>query len=86
MVGATTTLLMFLSPVFYPLSSLPVGFRGILGLNPLTHAIEEARSVLIWGRAPDPLSLLIATVAAAAFAWLGFVWFQKTRKGFADVL
>ena len=30
--------------------------------------------------------LAVYLLAATMFAWLGFLWFQKTRKGFADVL
>ncbi|MNP57318.1 hypothetical protein D3C76_1521350 [compost metagenome] len=55
-------------------------------LNPLTFIIEQSRNVLIWGRIPDWLGLGVYTLAAAVVAWLGFVFFQKTRKGFADVL
>lgn len=85
-VGALTTLLMFLSPVFYPMSSLPPAYQRLLALNPLTKVIEQSRAVLIWGRTPSLDSMLVATLIAAAIAWLGFVWFQKTRSGFADVL
>jgi lipopolysaccharide transport system permease protein len=42
--------------------------------------------VLFWGRVPDMATYLVYLLGAALVAWLGFVWFQKTRKGFADVL
>jgi len=54
--------------------------------NPLTFIIEQAREVLIWGHSPNWTGLGIYTVAANVVAWVGYVWFQKTRKGFADVL
>lgn len=85
-VGIVTTVLMFLSPIFYPVSALPEKYRHILFLNPLTFIIEQARNVLYWGRMPDFLSLGLYLLAAALIAWLGFAFFQKTRKGFADVL
>ncbi len=85
-IGLLTTAMMFLSPVFYPASSLPEGYRPLLYLNPLTPAIEFSRDVLYWGKQPDMQSLAFYLTAASLFAWLGFVWFQKTRKGFADVL
>lgn len=44
------------------------------------------REVLIWGRLPNWTRLGIYTLAATAVAWVGYAWFQKTRKGFADVL
>lgn len=81
-----TTMLMFLSPVFYPVTAVPERFRPFIMANPLTFIIEQAREVLIWGHFPDWRGLGIYTVAAMICAWTGFAWFQKTRKGFADVL
>jgi lipopolysaccharide transport system permease protein len=85
-IGIIITVMMFLSPVFYPVTALPEELRPWLMANPLTFIIEEAREVLIWGRLPDWLGLGIYTLAATVIAWAGYVWFQKTRKGFADVL
>ena len=85
-VGIGTTVLMFLSPIFYPLSMLPSQYRGILYLNPLTTAVEQVRSVLIFGKLPNPLVFSLYLGIMILMAWLGFAWFQKTRKGFADVI
>jgi len=85
-VGLLTTVLMFLSPVFYPITALPERLRPWIMLNPLTFIIEQARDVVIWGRLPNWTGLMIYFSAACMVAWLGYAWFQKTRKGFADVL
>ncbi len=85
-IGVLITTLMFMSPIFYPAAALPENYRHILYLNPITPAIEMTRDVLYWGKAPDIAMLTVYTVAAMFIAWLGFAWFQKTRKGFADVL
>jgi lipopolysaccharide transport system permease protein len=85
-IGIITTLLMFLSPVFYPISAVPERFRPFILANPLTFIIEQAREVLIWGHLPDWIGLSIYTLIAVFIAWVGYAWFQKTRKGFADVL
>jgi lipopolysaccharide transport system permease protein len=77
---------MFLSPIFYPASALPEAYRPVLYMNPLTPVIEQTRAVLFWGKAPDFAMLGIYLVTTSIIAWLGFAWFQKTRKGFADVL
>ena len=84
--GVFITVLMFLSAVFYPLSALPERYQGLLKLNPLVLIINESRKVLIFGSLPDWFSLGIALLAGFGFAAAGFWWFQKTRKGFADVL
>ncbi|HEX5944008.1 MAG TPA: ABC transporter permease [Anaerolineales bacterium] len=86
MTGIITTVLLFVSPVFYPVSALPIEYRGWLLLNPLTFVIEEARNVLIWGRVIDWPRWGISVLAGFTIAWIGFWWFQKVRKGFADVL
>lgn len=85
-IGIITTALMFLSPVFYPASALPQRYATVLRLNPLTSVIEQTRDVLIWGRPPQINVLSIEIAVGALLAWAGFAWFQKTRKGFADVL
>jgi lipopolysaccharide transport system permease protein len=85
-IGLAMTVMMFLSPVFYPITSLPVEIRPWILANPLTFIIEQARAVLIWGQLPNWYGLLKYTILASLTAWLGFIWFQKTRKGFADVL
>ena len=81
-----TTVLMFSSPVFYPITSLPEAFRKWLSLSPLAIAIEQTRDVIIWGVTPDWRSLGVMTFVCFVFAWLGFIWFQKTRRDFSDVI
>ncbi len=85
-IGIVTMVLMFLAPVFYPVSAVPEEFRPWLMANPLTFIIEQARDVLIWGRVPNWTGLGTYMVVAMAITWAGYAWFQKTRKGFADVL
>lgn len=85
-IGVVLTMLMFLSGIFYSVSSLPEDYQMIMQMNPLVTIIEQAREVLIWGQQPDFMLLLGYLVGALFVAWIGFTWFQKTRKGFADVL
>jgi lipopolysaccharide transport system permease protein len=85
-IGIFTMVMLFLSPVFYPVTALPEEFRPWLMANPLTFIIEQAREVLILGRLPNWMGLGSYTLVATAIAWAGYAWFQKTRKGFADVL
>jgi len=84
--GVMTTILMFLSAVFYPLSALPERYQNLLKLNPLVLIITESRNVLIYGSLPNWSWLGLALLMGLAIAFAGFWWFQKTRKGFADVL
>lgn len=84
--GVLTTILLFMSPIFYPASRLPEPYQAIIYLNPLTFFIEQARDVLMWGNMPNFTGMVIAYLISILVAWIGFVWFQKTRQGFADVL
>ncbi|WP_011296903.1 ABC transporter permease [Cupriavidus necator] len=84
--GIVTSLLMFLAPVFYPLHSVPERFQPLLYLNPITFIVEQVRNAAIWGASIDWMGWVLYLVIAYCVAWLGLVWFQKTRKGFADVL
>jgi lipopolysaccharide transport system permease protein len=84
--GTAITVLLFLSPIFYPASALPQPYRTILYLNPLTSVIEQTRVILIAGELPSVLYIVAASLAGAGVAVLGFVWFQRSRRAFADVL
>lgn len=81
-----TAILLFVSPVFFPLSAIPEAFQPVIKLNPLSFLIGQAREVLVWGRLPDFAGLALYTAGGAFAAWVGYAWFQGTRKGFADVL
>jgi lipopolysaccharide transport system permease protein len=85
-IGIFTTLLLFLSPIFYPASALPEPYRSLLELNPLTFLIEQARDVMVWERWPDFQRLAVYTFGGLVTAVIGLAWFQKIRRGFADVL
>lgn len=65
--GVITSVLMFLSPVFYPVSNLPPQYRSWIELNPLTFIIEEGRNTLIFGPPPrlDELANLHDRIAAS---------------------
>ena len=85
-VGLLTTIMLFLSPVFFPVSALPEEIQFWIVINPLTFIIEQSREILIWGRLPNWAGLSIYMSISLVVAWAGYWWFQKTRRGFADVL
>ena len=85
-VGILTSALLFLSPIFYPASALPDAVRTYLYLNPLAFMIEQTRQVLIRGQMPNWSGWVFYSAVSVVIAAAGFYWFQKTRRGFADVL
>lgn len=82
----TLQVLFFMTPIFYPISAVPEKFQFLLLLNPLSIIIEEVRNIMIYGNAPDLILLLKHTVISYIIFYLGYLWFMKTKKGFADVL
>jgi lipopolysaccharide transport system permease protein len=84
--GMVTTVLLFLSPVFYRVDSLPPAFQTIVALNPLTFPITQLRNVMLWDLPFDWARWAVSMVVAIVVSYVGFWWFQKSRRGFADVL
>jgi lipopolysaccharide transport system permease protein len=80
------TILLFTSAVFFPLSNLPQPYQTFLRLNPLALIIEESRKVLVYSQFPNWSVVGTLWIISILFAYFGYWWFQKTRKGFADVL
>lgn len=85
-IGVAVQVLMFLSPIFYPISAIPVELQSIYHINPLSYVVEDMRRIMVWGQLPNWEWLIFGTVIGGLVAHLGYVWFQKTRGGFADVL
>ena len=85
-IGVFVNLLMFLSAVFYPLSSLPPQWQPLLQLNPLVLVIEQTRRVAVNGQLPSLSYLLWGGLIGLLACELSFRSFQKARRGFADVL
>ena len=85
-VGPLVTMLMFISPVFYAQAAMPDVVRPYLALNPIGVAIEQARAMAFEGRAPAVGAVAAQLALGVAAALFGLWWFQKTRKGFADVV
>ncbi len=85
-VGIMTTIFMFLSPIFYPVESLPDRFQKFIYINPLSYYIEAFRDIVYWGRMPSLSLSAFALLFSILFLLLSFIFFKKMKKGFADVL
>lgn len=88
--GATiqilVTVLFFLSPIFYPLEAVPERFRFVCRMNPVANFVENTRLVVLGGFFPDWRLYAIHFVISIFIFTIGFIWFMKSRKAFADVL
>ena len=86
MVGIVVTAIMFLAPIFYPMTSIPEQLQFAILLNPLTIPVEGIRNYLFWGTELNYGYLSIYWVVSLLICIAGFGWFQKVREGFADVV
>ena len=85
-VSMALMMLLFLSPVFFPVEALPEAWRGWIWLNPLALIITQTREVLIAGHAPDWAALGLHGLVSLGVAALGAAFFHRVRSGFSDVV
>jgi lipopolysaccharide transport system permease protein len=76
----------FATPVIYPADAVPERFRAAVLLNPLAWVVETVRRLLFSGTLPDWRVFAVWAVVTAGVMVLGYAWFMKTKRGFADVL
>lgn len=79
-------LLFFLTPIVYPITMPPEIVRPFLYLNPLTSIIQNSRAVLVEGTPPEWWSLIPVTIVCLAIMLLGYAFFMKSKRAFADVI
>lgn len=85
-VGLAVQLLFFMTPVFYPAENVPSPYRWAITLNPLAESIQSIRGAMMWGNLPDWLWLAAAWAAGLLLAQIGYAFFVKSKRAFADVL
>lgn len=83
---ALISLLMFLTPIFYPSSSIPESLQALFSVNPIGWAADALRSILIEKKHLDLAPWSVHFASAVALACLSNWVFRKLRRGFADVL
>lgn len=84
--GLVLTVLMFLSPVFFPLHYLPEPYHSFAYFNPLTLIIEESRKVLLYKSIPDFKALSLYFVISFVLMKLSYNFLMKMKKDFGDVI
>lgn len=81
-----TSMLMFLSPIFYPASALPARLQPLLAISPITQVIEQTRNVLLMNHSPSLPYIIIGTMLSALAAEMGLRVFLRSKRAFADVI
>ncbi len=74
--------LMYLTPIFYPMSIVPGKYLWIVRLNPLVHLLQIIRDPIYYGRLPTSLDVMISSLWAFAALISGWVVFRRLSAGF----
>ena len=85
-VGVILPFLFFLTPIVYPLEAVPAGFQVVAWMNPLAHVVEDARRTMIFALDPKWRALAINTTLCGLIAFVGFLFFMRSKRHFHDAL
>ena len=74
---------MYLTPIFYPIESLPTGVQwGITHFNPMYFYIRQFRDLMYTGTLPEPIYVVCGCIAAIVVLILGTFSFMKNQDKF----
>jgi lipopolysaccharide transport system permease protein len=86
LLGFGLQLLMFASPIVYPLSSLEGTFKIMISVNPLTGLLEAIRYILFGHGTVEPLILMYSIGFTILCFLLGIIVYNRTERSFIDTV
>jgi ABC-type polysaccharide/polyol phosphate export permease len=86
LIPVSTQLLLFVTPVMYPMSLVPERYQDLFRLNPMTGFVESFRRILVFGQGPTLETLGPSLIGAVVALLLGVWYFRATEARFADVV
>jgi lipopolysaccharide transport system permease protein len=84
--GVFTSIALFLAPIFYPIESLPAAYQALLKWNPISLPVIQIRNLLLWAKPFEWGAWSVSLAVGVTICVVGYWWFQKSRRGFADVV
>jgi len=81
-----TQILMFATPVIYPIEKIPQNFKFVYKLNPLATLISDFRDVTVFSKSPDLKNLLLIGLIILIFFIVSYTLFKKIERRFADII
>jgi len=85
-IGLVLQVIFYASAIFYPFEALPTYAQAIVRFNPLVSIVTNCRRVILWGIMPNWIGLLAWIAVTGFILVLGYTWFMKTKKAFADII
>lgn len=79
-------ILMFVTPIIYPISIIPTKYQWVSSINPMSGIITFSRSIFLHTTLPNWSHLGISTIAGVILLVFGIAYFRKTERFFADIL
>lgn len=86
LVGFGVQLMMYGTPVIYPLSSVDAGLRWLLLLNPMTPVVEVFRFAFLGTSALEPVYLIYSFFCMLTALLIGIVAFNHVENTFMDTV
>ncbi len=80
--GVLTTIWMYLTPIFYPITALPDNIQAIVKLNPLYFFVTFLRSCVIDGLSPEPMMYVQCAMVSLVTLAVGAFVFKKSQDNF----
>lgn len=77
-------LLLYVTPVIYPLSQIPEKWRWLAAINPVAPVIEAFRAVLLGTSSFDPAYYALSVAVSAAVLVIGVGYYQRLARDFVD--
>jgi lipopolysaccharide transport system permease protein len=77
---------MYATPIVYPLSIIPAGWRWVYGLNPMVGVIEGFRWVVIGKGDPNVAAIGLSLLIIAFMLIGGLIFFKRMERSFADLI
>ena len=80
--GVLTTIWMYLTPIFYPVSALPESVQAVVKMNPLYFYVTFVRTCVIDGVSPEPVMYAQCAIIGLVMLLIGAFVFKKSQDNF----
>jgi len=84
--GAVFMIWFWVTPIAYTVNLIPEAYQWIVMLNPVYYMLEIYRDAIFYGKFPEPAILIPFLVFSVIMLVLGSLFFQKTKRGFGELL
>lgn len=86
MISLALSVWMYGTPIVYPQSAIPANLQFLCWINPMAGIVNDYRRALLQGQPPDWTMYAFYTVLSLAIWLIGFNFFVRTKRSFADVM